>query len=156
MARQLTHKFYDKKSDNSFKLSQEDWRELKKEVLNLEFQLKNTQGGVSFVHSKLTQLMDKFQKDLDHLMKKQHQFEQSVFKKLSDLETQFENYKDNRESFMTNRVKELLDQHHQRDQKYKYELQDLCRSLTEQSEQVWNLTDQLQEIKEGLLPPSSS
>ena len=148
MARQLTHEFQSK--TDSFEVSKREWNELKKEVLNLSFQLKNAQGGVSFVHSKLTQSMDQFKKDLEHLTRKQHQLEQSVFKKLSELQAHFENYKGHQEDFMTHRVKELLDRNQKMEKKYKYELQDLCRSLTEHSEQVWNLTDQLQEIKEGL------
>ncbi len=155
MARQLTHGFHGKKLDASFEVSQEDWNELKKEVLDIRLQLKNAQGGLSFLHSKLVQMMDRVREDLNHLTKKQHQFEDSIFKKLSDIQIEFENYKNNQEGFMTNRVKELLEQHQQLDRKYKYELQDLCQSLTEHSEQVWSLTDQLQEIKEGLRSPPS-
>ena len=156
MTRQLNHKFHAKKTEDSFAVSKRDWNELQKEILDIKFQLKNAQGGVAFLHSKLVKMTDQIKTDLDHLNQKQNGFEEAVIKKLDEIKAEFDNYKSNQEGYMTNRVKELLDQHQKMDRKYQFELQDLCRSLTEHSEQVWSLTDQLQEIKEELRPLSIS
>ena len=156
MTRQLNHNFHTKKAEDSFSVSKRDWDELQKEMLDMKFQLKNTQGGIAFLHSKMVKITDQIKKELDQLNNKQHGFEEAIIKKLDEIKSEFNNFKTNQEGYMTNRVKELIDQHHNMDRKYQFELQDLCRSLTEHSEQVWGLADQLQEIKDELKPLSIS
>ena len=63
------------------------------------------------------------------------------------LNNQIKEQKDDQEQVMTLKIKELLDEHHQLNKKYDFQLKDLCRSLTEQSEQMWNLTINCRKLK---------
>jgi len=131
-------------------------KELKKEVLELSLQAKKSQGGVVFIYSKLVRLFDAIKNQMDQIQKDHEDFKIHVRKQLEILQKQMISQKNNQEQFMTLKIKKLLDEHHQLNEKYDYQLKDLCRSLTVQSEQMWSLSDQLQEIKEEISPRSSS
>ena len=152
MARELTQDFTTSKLEG---ISVEDMKELKKEVLELSLQAKKSQGGVVFIYSKLVRLFDTIKHQMDQMQKDHEDFKIHVRQQLETLQKQMTDHKSNQEQFMTLKIKELLDEHHQLNKKYDYQLKDLCRSLTEQSEQVWSLSDQLQEIKEEISPRSS-
>ena len=152
MARELNQDFTAPKQEG---LSVEDMKELKKEVLELSLQAKKSQGGVVFIYSKLVRLFDTIKGCMDQMKKDHEDFKIQVRGELEKLNNQIKEQKNDQEQIMTLKIKELLDEHHQLNKKYDFQLKDLCRSLTEQSEQMWNLNDQLQEIKEEISPRSS-
>lgn len=152
MARELNQNFTAEKPES---ISVEDMKELKREVLELSLQAKKSQGGVVFIYSKLVRLFDTIKNQMDRMQKDHEDFKIHVRKQLEMLQKQMANQKNDQEQFMTLKIKKLLDEHHQLNEKYDYQLKDLCRSLTEQSEQMWSLSDQLQEIKEEISPRSS-
>ena len=152
MARELNQDFTTPKQEG---LSVEDIKELKKEVLELSLQAKKSQGGVVFIYSKLVRLFDTLKDCMDQMKKDHEDFKIQTQRELEKLNNQIKEQKNDQEQVMTLKIKELLDEHHQLNKKYDFQLKDLCRSLTEQSEQMWNLNDQLQEIKEEISPRSS-
>lgn len=152
MARELNQDFTEPKQEG---FSIEDMKELKKEVLELSLQAKKSQGGVVFIYSKLVRLFDTIKHCMDQMKKDHEDFKIQVRGELEKLNNQIKGQKDDQEQIMTLKIKELLDEHHQLNKKYDFQLKDLCRSLTEQSEQMWSLNDQLQEIKEEISPRSS-
>lgn len=147
MARELNQSFTALDPDT---ISVEDMKELKKEVLELSLQAKKSQGGVVFIYSKLVRLFDTITHQMDKMRKDHEDFKIHIRKELETLQKQMEDQKTDQEHVMTQKIKELLDEHHQLNKRYDYQLKDLCRSLTEQSEQMWSLSDQLQEIKEEI------
>ena len=152
MARELSQDFTTPKQDG---VSVEDVKELKKEVLELSLQAKKSQGGVVFIYSKLVRLFDTIKNQMDQMQKDHADFKIQVQGQLEKLQSKMSEQKNDQEQFMTLKIKELLNEHHQLNKKYDYQLKDLCRSLTEQSEQMWSLNDQLQEIKEEISPRTS-
>lgn len=151
MTRELNQDFTAPKQEG---ISVEDMKELKKEVLELSLQAKKSQGGVVFIYSKLVRLFDTIKTQMDQMKKDHEGFKIHVREQLEKLQNQMTEQSTNQEQGMTLKIKELLDEHHQLNKKYDYQLKDLCRSLTEQSEQMWSLNDQLQEIKEEISPGS--
>ena len=152
MARELTQDFTSVKQEG---ISVEEMKELKKEVLELSLQAKKSQGGVVFLYSKLVRLFDTIKNQMDQMRKDHEDFKIHVRKQFEGFQEEIADQKNNHEQIMTLKIKELLDEHHQLNKKYDYQLKDLCRSLTEHSEQMWSLNDQLQEIKEEMSPGSS-
>ncbi len=152
MTRELNQDFTPPKQDA---ISVEDMKELKKEVLELSLQAKKSQGGVVFIYSKLVRLFDTIKNQIDQMKKDHADFKVHAREQLEKIQNQMTEQKNDQEQFMTLKIKELLDEHHQLNKKYDYQLKDLCRSLTEQSEQMWSLNDQLQEIKEEISPRTS-
>ena len=152
MARELNQDFIEPRQEG---VSIEDVKELKKEVLELGLQAKKSQGGVVFIYSKLVRLFDTIKSQMDRMRKEHADFQIHIQGQLEKLQNKIEEQKDNQEQFMTLKIKELINEHHQLNKKYDYQLKDLCRSLTEQSEQMWSLNDQLQEIKEEISPRTS-
>ena len=151
MTRELNQDFTAPKQEG---ISVEDMKELKKEVLELSLQAKKSQGGVVFIYSKLVRLFDTIKTQMDQMKKDHEGLKIHVREQLEKLQNQMTEQSTNQEQGMTLKIKELLDEHHQLNKKYDYQLKDLCRSLTEQSEQMWSLNDQLQEIKEEISPGS--
>ena len=152
MKRELNQNFTKPKQEG---ISVEDVKELRKEVLELSLQAKNSQGGVVFIYSKLVRLFDTIKQQMDQMRKDHEDFKIKMRGQLEKLQSNITEQKNDQEQFMTLKIKELLDEHHQLNKKYDFQLKDLCRSLTEQSEQMWSLNDQLQEIKEEISPPRS-
>ena len=152
MARELSQDFAEPKQEG---VSIEDLKELKKEVLELGLQAKKSQGGVVFIYSKLVRLFDTIKNQMDQMKKEHEDFKIQIQGHLEKLQTKIEDQKKDQGQFMTLKIKELINEHHQLNKKYDYQLKDLCRSLTEQSEQMWSLNDQLQEIKEEISPRTS-
>ena len=108
-----------------------------------------------FIYSKLVRLFDTIKQQMDQMRKDHEDFKIKMRGQLEKLQSNITEQKNDQEQFMTLKIKELLDEHHQLNKKYDFQLKDLCRSLTEQSEQMWSLNDQLQEIKEEISPPRS-
>ena len=160
MTRELNDIFSQSKREHEVTLSMKEWQELQDELAQLRLQVKNYQGGQVFVYSQMVKLFDKMKEQIQQIVKKQNQFERDITNRVNQLRAQTIKQKQEHESIMTNRVKDLIDKNHQWNKKYAYQLEDLCRSLTMQSEQVWKLNDQVQEIKEDLThnstPPSAT
>lgn len=150
LARELNDLFDLKTKKDEITLSLKDWDELQNELSELRLQIKNYQGGAVFVYSKMVQLFDTMKNQLDLIKANQEKFKQYIQLELDRIQSEMEKQNKDKEKIITHQVKNLIDQHHQMSKKYSYQMEDLCRSFTMQSEQVWKLSDQVQEIKEGL------
>ena len=119
----------------------------------MKLMLKNYEGGSVFIYSKMTALFDKIRSELRRLAGEQQALAHKVEDEISALKLHIEKQDKNKERLVTHKVQDLIDQHHKMNEKYSYQLKDLCRSLTMQSEQVWKLEDKVQEIKESVSAP---
>lgn len=127
-----------------------DWKELKKEVLDLKLQVKSEQSRLILIHSKTVQLFDNFKNKLENHEKKYKELELFVKNQLDSVQSRIKKISEEKEAVISSKVQDLIENHNQVNKKYSHQLKDLCQSLTHQSEQVWELSDQIQEIKEEI------
>lgn len=138
------------KPKEELKVSLYEWQEVKKTLLELKNRLRQEEGGTIFVHSKMVKLFDELQKHIEQIKSAQKLLENSVQKHLSQMREDLEEFKNIKEEAISEQVKNLIDRHQKINDKHSHQLQDLSHNLTLQSEQMWSLTDQLQEIKEEI------
>ena len=157
MARELNENFFSKPSEESSGgLSLKEWGELKSDIKELQLTVKNSSGGVLFIYSKMIQLFDKIQAQVSELKKQQIKAERHFSQSILAIRKEMSDQNTDKEKIIAQKVMGLLERHKKMNEKYSYQLQDLCRSFTLQSEQVWSLAGQVKEIKEGLPTPQSS
>ena len=157
MARELNENFFSKPpKESAGELTLKEWSELKSDITALQLTVKNSQGGVLFIYSKMVQLFDKIQTQINALKKQQAKTERYFSESILAVRKEISNQNKDQEKVIAEKVMNLLERHKKMNEKYSYQLQDLCRSFTLQSEQVWSLAGQVKEIKEELSTPDSS
>ena len=155
MARELNRDFTHKPK-KEFILSQEEWGSVQKEMADLHFQIKKAQTGMILLQSKIVKIFDTIKNQLDAINKQTVEQESNYKNQLEKLRQQVLDNEEQRDQMLSSRVQDLMDQYHQMSKKYSHQVKDLCQSITHQSEQVWSLSDQVQEIKEELSHSPSS
>ena len=147
MSRELNDYWTSKKQKNEESISFQEWQELRKEVSDLHFQMKEAQSRLLLVHAKITQLFSAFKSKLEEQEKKHYQLEEQFKTQQESFQDQFKQFAKEQEQSVLNKVQDLIERQQQINKKYSYQLQDLCQSLTHQSEQVWSLNDEVQKIR---------
>ena len=146
MPRELNDYWTPKKQQEE-SISFQEWQELRKEVSDLHLQVKESQSRLVLVHAKMTQLFSSFKNKLEEQEKKQYQLEEKLKAQKESLQGQLKQFMREQEQSAFNKVQDLIERQQQVNKEYSYQLQDLCQSLTHQSEQVWSLNDAVQKIK---------
>lgn len=150
MARELNKNLFPPAKEE-LKVSLSDWKEMKKAILDVKLQLKQAEGGSLFVHSKMVKLFDQLQEHIKFIQAAQKTLELTTGQQIEQLEVKMESFSQLKEKEITEQVKNIIDKHQAINEKHSHQLQDLSQHVTLQSEQVWSLTDQLQEIKEEII-----
>ena len=130
----------------------QEWQELRKEVSDLSLQVKESQSRLVLVHAKITQLFSAFQNKLEQMEKQQYQLKEQLTAQRKSFQDQFKQFTQKQEQSAFNKVQDLVERQQQINKKYSYQLQDLCQSLTHQSEQVWSLNDEVKKIRKHQSP----
>ena len=149
MPRELNYELKPSHSEESL-MTLKDWKELRKEVLNLQLAVKNYQSRLIFIHSKMVHLFDTFKNNLDIQENKHKKLELLVQEQWKSIQEDIKKGNKNQEAVIADKVQDWIEKNNKINKKYSHQLKDLCQSLTHQSEQVWGLADQIQEIKEEI------